>query len=145
MAHPSGGDALAGELAALRGAGVDLLVCAQQDDELAELDLVRLPEVAAEAGLVLRRFPIADNSVTDDLPGALVVAGELADALARGQFVVTHCWAGIGRSSMLAGAALVRLGVPPDKAWASIAAARGQNVPDNPIQYAWLHEFASAR
>jgi protein-tyrosine phosphatase len=144
MAHPTGGTALAGELAALRAAGVDLLVCAQEDAELAELDLLGLPAAASAAGLVLRRFPIADNSITDDMPGAIVLAGELAEALRQGQFVVTHCWAGIGRSSMLAGAALVRLGGAPDEVWARIAAARGRSVPDNPIQYAWLHEFASA-
>lgn len=66
----------------------------------------------------------------------------LAAEVRADQFVVTHCWAGIGRSSLLAGATLVRLGVPPAQAWQLIRAARGLPVPDNRDQEAWLYRFA---
>jgi protein-tyrosine phosphatase len=74
----------------------------------------------------------------------LALSQRLADEVRAGRFVVTHCRAGIGRSSMLAGATLVRLGVPAPEAWKLIRAARGLPVPDNGEQERWLYDFAAA-
>jgi protein-tyrosine phosphatase len=147
MAHPPGGPRLPGAMAALAAAGAQLLVSALCDDEVAELELAGAAAAAAAAGLELIRFPIVDCGVPE--PGAGPAVARLADQLAgelrRDRFVVTHCWAGIGRSSLLAGAALVRLGVPPGQAWELIRTARGRPVPDNPAQEAWLYRFAAGR
>ncbi|MGI5184432.1 hypothetical protein ACQEVZ_50080 [Dactylosporangium sp. CA-152071] len=51
MAKPRGGDWLADEMAALRGAGVGVLVCALTAEELVEVDLADEPRVAGDAGL----------------------------------------------------------------------------------------------
>lgn len=140
MRHPPGGPELPAAMARLAEAGVQLLVSALDGDEIKELGLARQPGAAAAAGLELVRFPIADRGV----PGAGV--GRLADRLAAevraDRFVVTHCWAGIGRSSLLAGATLVRLGVPAAEAWQLIRTARGLPVPDSRDQEAWLYAFA---
>lgn len=140
MARPPGGDRLRVEMATLAAAGVQTLVSALCDDEMARLDLTGQPAAAAAAGLDLIRFPIVDHTAPGpaDLPAAVALADQLAGHLRAGRFVVTHCLAGIGRSSMLAGATLVRLGVPPADAWALIRRARGYAVPDNPDQEAWL-------
>lgn len=146
MAHPPGGDQLPAAIAGLAAAGAQMLVSALCDDEVAELELAGLPAAVAAAGLELVRFPIVDCGVPG--PGERVATLGLVDRLAgelrRGRFVVTHCRAGIGRSSLLAGAALVRLGVPAGPAWELIRAARGRPVPDNPEQEAWLYALAAA-
>lgn len=146
MARPRGGDWLPAELAALAAVGVQVLVSALCDDELERLDLTGQPAAAAAAGLDLIRFPIVDHTAPEpaDLPAAVALADRIAAQMRAGRFVVTHCLAGIGRSSMLAGAALVRLGVSPADAWGLIRRARGYPVPDNPDQESWLYAVPAA-
>ncbi len=144
MAHPRGGDWLADDLTALADAGVDLLVSALTDGELQELLMVDEAAQARAAGLDFVRYPIPDVSLPPHLPAELELSARLADEVRAGRFVAIHCWAGIGRSSMLAGTVLVRLGVAPADAWALIREARGVSVPDNTAQERWLHDFADA-
>jgi protein-tyrosine phosphatase len=144
MARPRGGDWLTDELTGLADAGVDLLVSALTDGELAELELRDEAKLARAAGLDFVRYPIPDVSLPPDLPAELALTAQLADEVRAGAFVVIHCRAGIGRSSMLVGAVLVRLGVPPDDAWELIRDARGLRVPDNFEQERWLYRFADA-
>jgi protein-tyrosine phosphatase len=144
MAHPRGGHGLADDCAGLAEAGVDLLVSALTDDEMRELSLTHEPDAVHAAGLRFVRYPIPDVSLPPSMPEELALSAELAAEVADGRFVVTHCRAGIGRSSMLAGAILVRLGVSPDDAWKLIRQARGLPVPDNAEQQNWLYEFADA-
>lgn len=141
MARPRGGDWLPDEMAALAADGVDVLVSALCDDEMERLDLTGQPAAAAQAGLELVRFPIVDHTAPEPgaLPAAVALADRLAEQMRAGRFVVTHCFAGIGRSSMLAGATLVRLGVAPVDAWGLIRLARGYPVPDNADQESWLY------
>jgi protein-tyrosine phosphatase len=144
MRHPPGGARLPEAMAALARAGARVLVSALCDHEVGRLELTGQPAAAAAAGLALVRFPIPDRGVPepDAWPAVDRLVDRLAGELRRDRFVVTHCWAGIGRSSLLAGATLVRLGVPPARAWELIRAARGRPVPDNPDQQAWLYRFA---
>jgi protein-tyrosine phosphatase len=145
MAHPRGGSWLVDEMAALREAGVDVLVSALCDDEYTRLELASEADAARAAGLQFVSFPIVDNGVPPAERTCAVgaLADMLCDVVRAGRFVVTHCWAGIGRSSILAGAVLIRLGLTPEEAWRRIRAARGLAVPDNAVQEAWLHTFAA--
>ncbi len=143
MARPRGGEWLPDEMSALRQAGVDILVSALCADERVRLELLADEVAATDAGLEFISFPIVDREVPDDADDLDPLADRLADAVRQSRFVVTHCYAGIGRSSILAGAVLLKLGLPPEEAWARIRAARGQPVPDNPVQEAWLHTFAA--
>jgi protein-tyrosine phosphatase len=143
MAHPRGGSWLADDMAALAGLGMGMLVSALTDDEYDRLALAGVAEAAAEAGLEFVAFPIADRGVPEPGPAVGELADRLAAELRAGRSIVIHCWAAIGRSSLLAAATLVRLGVAPAEAWCRISAARGLAVPDTPRQQAWLEEFAT--
>lgn len=144
MAHPRGGDWLGEEMSGLAGAGVELLVSALTDGELAELRLTGEAGAARAAGLDFVRYPIPDVSLPPLMAAELALSARLAEEVRAGRFVVTHCRAGIGRSSMLAGTVLVRLGLTPSQAWQRIRAARGLPVPDNSAQERWLYDFATA-
>jgi len=144
MAHPRGGGWLADDLAAMAKLGVAVLVSALTEDEYHRLALAGVAEAAGAAGLEYVQFPIADRGVPDPSSDVSRLADRLADELRAGRSVVIHCWAAIGRSSLLAAATLVRLGVTPDEAWRRISAARGTAVPGTAQQQAWLDEFAAA-
>jgi protein-tyrosine phosphatase len=144
MAHPRGGGWLADDMAALAALGFSTLVSALTDEEHHRLALAGVAEAARAAGLLYVEFPIADRGVPDPALDADRLAEWLAGELLAGRSVVIHCWAAIGRSSLLAAATLVRLGVPPAETWRRISAARGTDVPGTAAQEAWLDAFAAA-
>jgi hypothetical protein len=59
-----------------------------------------------------------------------------------GRFVVAQCFAGIGRSTLIAGVTLAMLGIGADDAFRLIGDARGLPVPDTELQRQWLKAFA---
>lgn len=141
MARPRGDDWLHDEMADLRDSGVDVLVSLQTPAERYEVGLVGEPEAATHAGLTFRELPIPDLGV----PGqraALPLVHAIADDLDAGRTVAIHCLAGIGRSSLVAGAVLVALGETPQEAWQVIGQARGCRVPETDEQTAWLADWA---
>ena len=143
MAHPRGGPWLADEMAGLARAGVDVFVSALTWDEDQRLGLTEVAAAAAAAGIEFLSFPIADRGVpraqdlADRLNGedtdVVALGVRLAAHVRAGRFVVTQCFAGIGRSTLLACATLVMLGRRPGAGagdggrgpWAAGAGHRG--------------------
>jgi hypothetical protein len=148
MAHPRGGPWLADEMSNLAGAGVDVFVSALTWEEDRRLGLTEVATAAQAAGIDFVSFPIADRGVpraqdiADD-SDVVALGIRLAAHVRAGRFVVTQCFAGIGRSTLLACATLVMLGVGPQPALDMVAAARGLPVPDNEAQRDWLYGFAA--
>jgi protein-tyrosine phosphatase len=129
MARPRGGAWLADEMDALARDGVDRLVCLLTDSELVELDLTHEARLAAASGLDFLRFPVPDLGLP--APGPTIeLAHELAQDLLAERFVVVHCRAGIGRSSLLVATVLRTEGWTAAESWQRISEARGLPVPD---------------
>jgi protein-tyrosine phosphatase len=146
MAHPRGGARLADDMAALARAGVDVVVSALTGEEDRRLGLTQVAAAARAAGVEFVSFPIADRGVPrpHDITGDVVALGvRLAAHVRAGRFVVTQCFAGIGRSALLACATLVMLGIGPEHALRMVSQARGLPVPDTEAQRHWLYEFAA--
>ena len=143
MPRPRGGLWLDDEMVALRRAGVDVLVCLQTIAELEELELAGEPESAVAAGLEFHLFPIVDLGVPDH-GEVRPLLDTLTARLTAGRHVVVHCRAGIGRSSLIAAALLVRSGVPSERAWRVISEARGCEVPETEGQRRWLDDARAA-
>ena len=125
------------ELPTLRADGVDILVCALTAEDFTDAGLTDEPHAAVAAGLEFVHLPVPDWTVPDRdeiLPTLL----DLTARLDAGANIVTHCWAGIGRSSLLAASILVLRGLDPDDAWALITKARGHQVPDTEQQREWV-------
>lgn len=144
MPHPAGGRDLDSDIAALRAAGVDVLVSLQTLEEQAEIGLLGEADAAARAGIEFRHLPIRDMGVPDLAAVTPAIAAIGAD-IVGGRHVVIHCWAGIGRSSTIAAAVLIELGATPIGACATVSAARGMRVPETRAQRDWLDEWARAR
>ncbi|ANZ37100.1 hypothetical protein BBK82_14540 [Lentzea guizhouensis] len=144
MAHPPGGDLLAPYARALSRFGVDVLVSAQTDEERVECDLIEQASVVRAASLQFVAVPIEDRTA----PLETFDFAPLDEVYARyrqGAHVVFHCWAGIGRSSLLAAVMLGTDGVEPERAWGLISEARGFTVPDTGEQVDWLETWWAAR
>jgi protein-tyrosine phosphatase len=140
MPRPDGGDALADHLNRLRGKGVDKLICALTPGERDLLGLKAEPEAARQAGLSFVEFPIPDFSVPD-AEELLALAKQIAKDVRKGYFVVVHCRGGIGRSAVVAGAALIAMGAGADEAMRLVSEARGVPAPETEEQRALLRRL----
>lgn len=117
-ARPRSGDWLEDEIAHWERSGVRHVVSLLEQHEVEELGLHAEASTCLERGMVFTSFPIPDRGVPVDSSAAIA----LADALGKGcEPLVVHCRAGIGRSSTIAAAILVLLGLGADcyRAWAS--------------------------
>lgn len=144
MARPRGGEWLADDLAALRGAGVDTLVTLLTEPERDELGLAELPSCCQACGLEWAALPIPDLDVPPLNAATVAFVARIAEGLRAGRQIVIHCRQGIGRSSLIAASALAMLDVAPSQAFMRISAARGRPVPDTDAQRAWVERFAGA-
>jgi protein-tyrosine phosphatase len=140
MARPHGGEWLDDALKALRGNGVDLLVNALTEEDRERLDLRHEPTAAREVGLDYVSFPITDFGVPKerDLKD---LAAKLAEAYEEGSFVVAHCFGGSGRSGLIVGATLIKLGATAEEAMELMAKARGFRAPETDEQREMLRRI----
>lgn len=128
--------------AALCSVGADVLVTMLQPEEMA----LRFPAfgpwlLAAMPTGRARHLPIDDGgTITDDEMAAVVQ--ELGAALDAGCGLLTHCGAGLGRTSLLCGLLLVRAGMALEDAMVSVRVARPGAGPENPGQRSHLERVA---
>jgi protein-tyrosine phosphatase/nicotinamidase-related amidase len=138
------GRVLADDLAALKAAGTELLVCMVPDDELRWAGAEALPDAAEAAGLRFVHAPVLDQGVPTPEHAAALVA-DVDAALRAGDDVVVHCMGGLGRSGTLAACVLVAHGLAPDAAIAAVRRARGPRAVESARQEHFVHAFAAAR
>lgn len=137
MPHPAGGGELSATMASLRARGTDILVSALTPKEQTDLHLADERAAAEAAGMEFHSLPIGDFGIPDR-DEITPILTHLLERLHGGAHLVVHCWAGIGRSSLLAASLLVLDGVEPDEAWRLISDARGVTVPETDEQRAWI-------
>jgi protein-tyrosine phosphatase len=139
---PDGGPELADSIRAWREAGVNVVVSALTPFENQVLELTAEVDACRDAGITFRSFPIEDHWIPDVGSRITPLVEEICSWLHEGRSVVAHCRMGIGRSSLIAACALVRLGFATERAFDLIGAARGFPVPDGIHQEEWVDAFA---
>ena len=135
MARPRAGDWLDDEVAYWKHSGVDIVVSLLEPDEIRDLGLEREVALCEENGIRYLSFPIPDRGIPETAETAMLFAADIAS---QGAAIAIHCRAGIGRSSIMAAAVLVSIGVAPDAALMTIQAARRLPIPDTDSQRDWV-------
>ena len=129
---------------ALRKTGATTVVCLSQAPELAD----RFPEyvewLAANEPARAVWFPVPDLHAPDvGLAGDLVA--RLCARIERGEVLLVHCGAGIGRAGTIAAAVLLAMGASLDDALATVAANRPMAGPEAGAQRDLLEALAAQR
>lgn len=111
--------------------------------EAVQLGLENEREAVESAGLEFLSFAIPDRGVPASKADAVKFVGDLTAALGAGKNVALHCRQGIGRSGMVAAAALMSAGIATDEAVDVVSRTRGVQVPETAGQMQWLEQLAS--
>lgn len=138
------GRELAPDLADLRAAGFDTLVCLLPDDELDWLGVPDLPAQAASQGFTVRQEPVIDQRAPRWSESCALVEW-IGARLTEGAKVVVHCRGGIGRAGTMAACVLVDQGRSADAAVAAVRAARDARAIETAEQFQFVQRYAERR
>jgi protein-tyrosine phosphatase len=132
------------DLATMHAAGVVRLVLLVEDQELARWGDARIVELGAEAGIDVRRYPMADGSA----PVSTTEMDRILEAIDEGRAagdVAVACMGGVGRSGMVAACALVRAGSSPTEAIARVRRLRHPTAVETAAQERFVNAYSRSR
>lgn len=141
MARPRGNEWLAHEIDHFKKQNVNVIVSLLENNEIIELGLEEEADLCKQAGIVFLHFPVKDRSVPDSFQQISQFILAAADLVNSGLNLVFHCRMGIGRSSIMAAALLIKKGEKTDVIIQRISAVRGLTVPDTDEQVSWLKKL----
>lgn len=127
-------------LDALRSASVNLLVCLNPLEEVAEVSPAYYAAIAAQS-LPCRwlHLPMRNFGLSDQAQAFQAGVEQVVQALARDETVLIHCAAGMGRTGSMAACVLKRLGLTREQALARVRLA-GSN-PESAAQSGLIDRF----
>lgn len=98
--------------------GANGVLCLVEPHELIMNKVEGLPSVVQDAGMWWKHLPIIDMDIPNqEFENIWAVEGErIRHALRIGERVAIHCYAGLGRTGMIAARILVEFGVEPEQA-----------------------------
>ena len=141
MPAPKGSTRLEDEIRSLKREGANVLVSLLPPDEAFDLGLEHERAACQAHDILFRSFPIPDRGIPTSTDAFLAFVETLHNDLLKNRSIVAHCFAGIGRSSLLLAALLRREGLSADDAFRRITQARRALVPDTPEQLRWVENL----
>jgi len=101
----------------MQTSNIDRIVCLAEKKEIQNKSPEYLKRL--KNGLLpfsVKYFPIADYQTPDDKSGFVELIEYIASSLKKGERILIHCGAGVGRTGMVAICVLLRLGLNKDGA-----------------------------
>ena len=142
--RPRGGDWLEDEVRAWHRASVQIVVSLLEPPETAELGLEQEGALVESAGLRFVSFPIPDRGLPASRSMAAFLVQSLTRDLAGGRNVAVHCRQ-VGRSALVAAAALIVAGMDAASALRTVSTARRLEVPETAEQRRWIERLPGDR
>jgi len=132
---------LASEIRAWQDAGVSCVVSLLQLHEAQRFGLENEQEICEKKGIRFHLFPIPDHETPKSPEDFSVFVNEILQFVLNGEAVLIHCYAGIGRTEILAASLLSALKVPPHQIFDKLGESRGYEMPETKAQRKWVEEF----
>ena len=142
MPKPNGGQFLEDEIFSLKEQGVDVLVSMLEDHEIERFELEQEKVFCSKNLITYLNFPILDRNLPESFEDVHKFVKKLSRYSEVNKKIAFHCFAGIGRSSLIACCLMVLQGMDVDEAFSQISDARGFPVPDTQAQLEWVYTFA---
>ena len=138
MARPRGDDWIEDEINHLKNNDVEVIVSLLERDEIYDLKLDNEEEFCRAKNITYISFPIADRDIPKQGGDTEKLIDTLTQKIDQGHSVVIHCRMGIGRSSIIAAAVLLKYKLKAKDIIENISSIRGLKVPDTDKQLSWL-------
>lgn len=142
MPRPRGGELLEDEIISLKNSGVDVLVSMLEYHEISGLGLEQEEDFCKKYAITYLNFPIVDRNIPKSFEDVYKFVQKLSRYYEVNKKIACHCFAGIGRSSLIACCLLILTGMDVDETFQKISKARGFSVPDTQAQIDWAYKFA---
>ena len=141
MAKPTNSEGIKDEFAALEMAHINHIVSLLEDAESYEVGLENERQLCEAHEITFESFPIPDGGVPDSINEFRLITLDIYKKVVSGINTAIHCWAGIGRTAMMAGGVLLHCGFNAVEAFDKISEVRGVPVPETDEQFEWLLQY----
>jgi protein-tyrosine phosphatase len=144
MARPRGNDWLEDEIKKLAVQNVEVVVSLLESHEENELEIRAEGALCEQLGLQFIQHPIQDRSIPLNDAAFYQLIAVIDALLQTGKKVVVHCRMGIGRTAVVAAAALIKNGFDSEHVFEHLSEIRTLDVPDTADQIEWTISRANA-
>ncbi|MEZ5536845.1 MAG: dual specificity protein phosphatase family protein [Thiolinea sp.] len=122
---------------------INKVVSLLETEEAVRLGAAMEKQLCEQLGMAFEQFPIRDRSTPKKPAQFRQLVNKLYAELQSGSNIAIHCYAGIGRTGLLAGGLLITEGMSVNNAVELMSDVRGHNMPQTQEQYEYLMDFAS--
>ena len=140
MSRPRGNDWLEDEIAELTRYNVTTIVSLLEYEEIYDLELEKEAFYCKINNIEYINFPIKDRGLPDKI-SFLELVHNLDKKLKNKEKIVIHCRMGIGRTSMLVAALLLKRCFEKDTIFDFLSEKRTLRVPDTQEQIDWIYNL----
>lgn len=134
-------DHLKDDLIYFRTRGVRAVASLLETREAESCGLEHEAALCKQVGLSFTHFPIRDRRVPTDEKAFQALVNQLYHSLYEGENLAIHCYAGIGRTGVLAACLMIKDGMTPQDAVDLLSEVRGHNMPQTQEQYDFLMDY----
>ena len=138
MAKPVSGKWIEDEFSGIANAGILQIISLLEPHESYKVGLQNEEKLANKNGMEYVSFQIKDRGLPASVKQFTEFTKKLHYQIAGGKNTVIHCYAGIGRTGLVAGGVLLHCGFTAKEAFEHISKHRGVQVPDTEEQINWL-------
>lgn len=142
MPKPPGAHQLPAFVEFLAKQEISVMVSLLQFEEVHSFSLVNEHVECETNEIEFINFPIKDHDVPQFFMPFNHMIEKLVDLLEAGENIAIHCYAGIGRTGLVAASMLIKQGFQVDEALIELSKVRGIRVPETLPQITWLHRHA---
>ena len=142
MPKPPGGMQLASYIEYLQKRDINILVSLLQFDEVSTFSLINEGSECELLDIEFINFQIKDHGVPQFFLPFNQLITKLTNDIKLGKNIAIHCYAGIGRTGLVASSILIKLGLQVDSALIQLSQCRGLKVPETIGQISWLHHHS---
>lgn len=138
MAKPAAGEWIEDEFLGIAKQGIHQIVSLLELQEAYVVGLQDEKQLAEKNRMEFISFPIQDRGLPKSVSEFSRFTKNLYHQVSDGKNTIVHCWAGIGRTGLVAAGILLHHGYNPSAAFELISLKRRVQVPDTDEQRNWL-------